>query len=74
MQNEELLLDSIDELDGLNSFFEKLDATSGKDRYNRDDAMIAIRQICGGFRQWSRRYMGKCSGQRVHQHQVTDLS
>ena len=32
--------------------------------------MIAIRQICGGFRQWSRRYMGKCSGQRVHQHQV----
>ena len=67
---DDLLLDQIDDLDDLNSFFIVFGESSDVDRYNRDNALIAIRQICAGYKNWAKRYLGKCSGQRVHQHQV----
>merc|ERR1711935_366149 len=66
-----VLLDQIDDFDDLNAFFVSLGGSNDKDRYNRDNGLVAIRQICSGFKNWSKRYLGKCSGQRVNQHQVS---
>ena len=68
---DDVLLDQIDDFDDLNAFFVSLGGSDDKDRYNRDNGLVAIRQICSGFKNWSKRYLGKCSGQRVNQHQVS---
>ena len=68
---DDVLLDQIDDFDDLNAFFVSMGETNDKDRYNRDNGLVAIRQICTGFKNWSKRYLGKCSGQRVNQHQVS---
>ena len=35
-------------------------------RYDRDNPLIAIRQISTGFRKWADRYIAECHGQRVY--------
>ena len=35
-------------------------------RYDRDNPLIAIRQITTGFRKWADRYIAECHGQRVY--------
>ena len=35
-------------------------------RYDRDNPLLAIRQITTGYRKWAERYIAECHGQRVY--------
>ena len=37
-------------------------------RYDRENPLIAIRQITTGFRKWAERYIAECHGQRVYRY------
>lgn len=44
------------------------------ERYDRDNACIATKQITTGFRKWAERYIAQCSGQKKKQFQIKRMN
>merc|ERR1712227_898445 len=46
------------------------DEFADAERYDRDDPCVGLKQIMNGWRNWGKRYISSCGGQRKEQHHL----